>query len=456
MDTNHTIAAISTPLGTGGIGIVRLSGPQALVIAQQIFRSYSGTPLSALTGYMGMLGRIFDRDGDIDEAIAFVYLAPKSYTGEDVVELSCHGGSWLVQRVLRLCFEAGAVPAAAGEFTKRAYLNGKMDLLQAEAVSHLITAQGDGALRVAIAAKDGALSTAIESVVETLLSQSAHLAAWADYPEEDLIEVDTAQLLAVLEQAAVQMQALLATWDRGKILREGIRTAIVGRPNVGKSTLMNLLAGQGKSIVTDVPGTTRDIVEDHVRLGGCVLQLADTAGIRNTNDPVESIGVDRAKERIETADLILAVFDSSDALTQDDIQLLDLLQDRPCIAVINKMDLSPRLDQQRIAQSVSRIVSISAATGQGRDQLEEEVVELLELQQMDPSTAMVYSERQRWSLRQALQAIEEAVDMLQAGMTLDAINVSIDFALSALFSLTGRNVTENVIDTVFAQFCVGK
>lgn len=451
-----TIAAIATPLGTGGIGVVRLSGTEAISITKQLFRSNSGRDLAAAAGYTGMLGRVFDGEGDLDDCIATVFRCPRSYTGEDVVELSCHGGVWVIQAVLRLCLQNGAVAAGPGEFTKRAFLNGKLALSQAEAVMDLIGAQGDAAMRAALSARDGRLSTETGRIVETLVAQSAHLAAWADYPEEDIEAVDSGELAAALDSAVGEMGRLLATWDRGRILREGVATAIVGRPNVGKSTLMNLLSGGERSIVTDIPGTTRDIVEESVRLGDFVLRLADTAGIRETSDPVERIGVDRAKEQLETAGLILAVFDSGDALTAADRALLELLRDRPCIAVINKIDLPPMLDVAAVEACIPRTVTLSAKSGRGKAELEAQVSALLGMEHFDPAAPMVASERQRQCLETARTAVEEAAAVLRSGMTLDAVNVSIDFALDALLTLTGSKASEAVVDAVFSRFCVGK
>lgn len=453
---NTTIAAIATPMGSGGIGVVRMSGPDAFAIVGRIFRGNGGKAPCEMAGYSGRLGRVFDGNGDIDDAICFVYRGPRSYTGEDVVELSSHGGVWAVQAVLRLCLDNGAVAAAPGEFTKRAFLNGKLNLSQAEAVMDLIGAQGQSAMRAALAARDGALSTKIAKIVENLLAQSAHLAAWADYPEEEIETVDSGELLTALQGANTQIDVLLATYDQGKILREGVATAIIGKPNVGKSTLMNLLAGQQRSIVTDIPGTTRDIVEDSVRLGDCVLRLADTAGIRATDDPVESVGVARAKAQMETAQLILAVFDSSDLLDEQDLQLLELLADRTCIAVINKTDLTQWLDIDAIRRKIPRLVRLSAQSGEGRDELELLVLEVLGLNELDPSAAIVANERQRHCLLEARQSLGEAVAALEAMMTMDAVNVCIDYALDALLSLTGQRASDKVVDEVFARFCVGK
>ena len=457
METTTTIAAISTPQGTGGVGIVRLSGPQAIAIAMRVFRPANpGQSLAKMKGYTGCLGRIYEKNEDVDDAIAFVYRGPKSYTGEDVVELSSHGGLWIVQKVLRLCLEQGSHPAQPGEFTKRAFLNSKLDLLQAEAVMDLIHAKGDAALRAALAGRDGRLSTKITAIVENLVRQSAHLAAWADYPEEDIEAVDADLMKTELEQSHHQLADLLATSDAGRLLQEGIRTAIIGRPNVGKSTLMNLLTGHQRSIVTEIPGTTRDVVEESVRMGDFVLRLYDTAGIRETDDKIESIGVEKSKELLETAELVLVLFDGAQPLTEQDKILVQAVQNRPAIAVINKADLPQQVAPAELTPSFAAVVEASAATGTGRENLEQAILSLLKLDTFDPTQAIVGSERQRLALIQAQGAVEEALQALAMGMTYDAVNADIDFALDILLALTGERVAEKVVDEVFSSFCVGK
>ena len=291
-----TIAAISTPLGTGGVGVIRISGPDAIRTAEAVFSPAGGQPLSASHGYTAHYGRLRDREGEFDEAVATVFRAPRSYTGEDVVELSCHGGLYLVQRTLRAVLDHGASLAGPGEFTKRAYLNGKLSLAQAESVMDLIGAAGRQSAQAALAGRDGALSHKIDGIAAELVDQAAHLAAWNDYPDEDMESVTPEPLAAALRSSLRECQALLDGYDTGRILREGVDTAIIGRPNVGKSTLMNLLAGTQKSIVTAIPGTTRDVVEETVLAGEIVLRLADTAGIRDTDDPVEQAGVQLARQ----------------------------------------------------------------------------------------------------------------------------------------------------------------
>ena len=309
-----TIAAIATAQGAGGIGIIRISGCDALEISQKVFKSITGRNISEMKGYTAAYGHIYDGDELIDSGVLLVYLAPHSYTGENVAEISCHGGLYVTKRVLRAVLNAGASMAEAGEFTKRAFLNGKIGLTEAEGVMDIISARGEQSSRAALGAMDGALRKKIDSVKESLITSAAHLSAWADYPEDDIPAVSTENLTGELKSSIGILDKLLATYDAGKAIREGIDTVIAGKPNVGKSTLMNLLSGYERSIVTDIPGTTRDVIEDTVMLGDIPLCLSDTAGIRATDDPVESIGVEKARKRVKSAGLVLAVFDSSKEL----------------------------------------------------------------------------------------------------------------------------------------------
>ncbi|MDD3193693.1 MAG: tRNA uridine-5-carboxymethylaminomethyl(34) synthesis GTPase MnmE [Oscillospiraceae bacterium] len=451
-----TIAAISTPLGAGGIGVIRISGPNAVAVAEAVFSPAKNQPLSSSRGYAAHYGRLHDTDGDFDEAVATVFRAPHSYTGEDVVELSCHGGLYLVQRALRAALDQGAQPAAPGEFTKRAYLNGKFSLSQAESVMDLIGASGRQAARAALAGRDGVLSQKIDGIAGALVDLAAHLAAWNDYPDEDMEAVEPVALAAALGQSLAGCQTLLDSYDAGRILREGVETAIIGRPNVGKSTLMNLLAGAQKSIVTAIPGTTRDVVEETVLAGEIVLRLADTAGIRDTDDLVEQAGVTLARKRLESAQLVLAVLDRSEPLSDGDLALLSSLAGRPAIAVLNKSDLPPRLDETQLEGLVSRTVEISARTGEGAEALIQTIAHLLRLSNIDPATPLLANERQRRCLQNAAAALEEAIRAVESGVTLDAVTVCLDEAIGPLLELTGQKASDAVVDAVFAQFCVGK
>jgi len=455
---NPTIAAITTPPGTGALSIVRLSGPDATAIAQRVFRPESdGLRLAEMKGYRGALGRVHDEDGPFDQAVAFVYRAPKSYTGEDVVELCCHGGSYPVGRLLAACIKNGAHPAAPGEFTKRAFLGGKLDLAQAEAVMDLVGAQGRAGARAALTALDGALGDKITEIVGTLTAQAAHIAALSDYPEEDLDPIDLPELARTLEHALTQLRELLAGYDTGRLIREGISAAIVGRPNVGKSTLMNLLCGHSRSIVTHLPGTTRDLVEQAVSIGEVALNLIDTAGIRQSDDLAEREGVARSLNALSRADIVLAVFDASSPLEEDDHRLLErlpALEFTPVIPLLNKADLPQSLTAGQLP--LPRPIPISAATGQGRAELEAAILAALRLQSIDPTAHRVANERQRACLTAAADCLAESTCALETGVTLDAVCVCLEAALEQLLALTGRRVSAAVIDEVFARFCVGK
>ncbi|MBQ9901106.1 MAG: tRNA uridine-5-carboxymethylaminomethyl(34) synthesis GTPase MnmE [Clostridia bacterium] len=453
---SDTIAAIATPQAAGGIGIVRISGESAIAIADRVFRAVNGIPLTKSAGYAAHLGHVRDENETLDEAIALVFRAPKSYTGEDVVELSCHGGLYIIRRVLRAVLSHGARMAEAGEFTRRAFENGKIDLTQAEAVMDIISASGEQAAKAALSVMEGKLAGKINLLKEQLTGYAAHLAAWADYPEEDLIPVDPAKLSFQLEDCACRLRKLIADGDAGRLLRDGVDTVIVGKPNVGKSTLMNCLAGCERSIVTHIAGTTRDIVEDKVLVGDVILNLADTAGIHDTFDPVERIGVARAKSRMNRASLVIAVFDNSLPLDEDDIALIDEIKGLSCVAVINKTDMESRLDVHYIAERISNVIFISAKEESGIEALGQAVAELLGTSSLNPADGILSGERQINCCRNCLQMVEEAREALSMGMTLDAVNVSLDCAIHSLLELTGEKVTEVVTDAVFHRFCVGK
>ncbi len=452
----HTIAAISTPVGQGGMGVIRISGQDALGIVDSIFESVSGKRVTEMKGYTASFGKISDNGEHIDEVVVLVFRAPLSYTGEDVVEISCHGGIYITKRILRAVLGKGAKPAQPGEFTKRAFLNGKIGLTEAESVMDIISAVGDRSARAALSVLEGNLRKRIDNVKGILIDLAAHLSAWADYPEEEIPEVDGLTLKNSLISAKKELVSLINSYDAGKVIREGVDTVIVGKPNVGKSTLMNLLTGFERSIVTDIPGTTRDIVEETVMLGDIPLRLSDTAGIRSTDDPVERIGVKRAKSRLSAAGLIFAVFDSSTPLSDDDMELLDLLKDAPAVAVINKADLDVKTDSDFIKEKIRHTVFISAKTGEGIKELEREVGDIVGTSNLDPSLGILATERQFNDAESALNSVEEALSAIDAGITLDAVTVIIEDAINSLLELTGERVTEAVVDKVFSHFCVGK
>lgn len=451
------IAAISTAQGQGGIGVIRVSGEGAISIVDKVFRSVSGKDLAETPGYTARFGKIYDQGEELDEAVVLVFRAPHSYTGEDVVEISCHGGLYITKRVLRTVLAAGAQPAGPGEFTKRAFLNGKIDLIKAESVMKIIEATGKSAARAAVAVNDGAVSRKIAEVTESLIDLSARLAVWADYPDDADFDADFDYIKEILSQAKARLDLLLKNYDAGKVLINGVNTAIVGAPNVGKSTLMNMLVGSERSIVTSIPGTTRDIIEESVTLGDITLRICDTAGIHTTKDPVEAIGVDRARGRLVSADLVIFVLDGSRSLTDGEVDLLNSIKEnKNVLAVVNKSDLNQVLDCNFIKNFVKDVVKTSAKTGVGAEELEKRILKILEVAQVDPSEGILVSERQYFTVKTALESVKEAISALESGLTLDAVTVSINSAIEELLVLTGEKATQVVVDEVFSKFCVGK
>ncbi len=453
---NKTIAAIATAFAPSGLGIVRISGDDAHRVASKIFSPVGKRNIDNVKGFSAILGKLYDSDGVFDDAIATVFFAPKSYTGENAVELSCHGGTYVISRLLRAAFAAGASPAEPGEFTKRAFLNGKLTLDEAEAVIDIINAKSRLSATAAYSAKEGALSRRLNGIISALTKEAAHLAAWVDYPEEDIDAPDTENMLTEFIKTEQELKKLLATYDSGKLIREGISTVIVGKPNVGKSTLMNCLTGENTSIVTDIPGTTRDIVNENILMDDIMLRISDTAGIRQTEDLVESLGVQNAKSKIEGSDLILAVFDGGTTLDAEDKEIIELVKNLPAIAIINKNDLQSKIDIEYIKENISQIVYISAANSDGIPELSSKIKEVCMLGNIDSEGALLYNQRQYKDVAAAILATEEAISAVEMGATLDAVTVCIEEILSHLLALTGKRASEEVVQGVFANFCVGK
>lgn len=456
MSDLSAIAAISTPLGTGGVGIIRISGKNATEIADRIFVSVNGKKLSSSKGYRAYFGRIFDGKTAVDEVVCLVFRAPHSYTGEDVVEINCHGGVVLLKKILRLVLQNGAQAAAPGEFTKRAFLNGKLDLSEAESVMTLISAQGEQGANAAFNQLEGSLSRKIEKINSSLLSLAAHIAAWVDYPDDEIEELGNNELYSTIYNAYLELCTLLSNFDSGMAVTNGVEAAIVGKPNVGKSTLMNLLTGYDRSIVTEIEGTTRDVVEETVNLNGCILRISDTAGMRETGDIVEKLGVERSRKKLERAAIVFAVFDLSKPLSDEDKELIDECKDKNVIPIVNKTDLEPRLDVDYIKNKLGSPLFISAKIGDGYNELCDRVAELMGTKNFDTTSAMLVNERQRICCQKASDALKDALEALNIGLTPDAIGVCIDDAIAALLELTGQKASEAVVDEVFKQFCVGK
>lgn len=452
-----TIVAISTPNAVGGIAVIRISGENALMVAEKIFRPYSTQKkVTEMEGYTCAYGIAHDDGERIDDCILTVFRAPYSYTGEDTAEISCHGGLFVSRKILRTALKNGAVTAEAGEFTKRAFLNGKIDLTQAEAVMDIISAKGELELNMAENLREGAVYRKAQKISERLLKLLSGLAAWTDYPDDDIPEVEPEHIESELQAVSGELYSLVADYDNGRIIHDGVSTAIVGRPNVGKSTLFNCLSGCERSIVTDIAGTTRDIVEETVKLGDIVLRLSDTAGIHATTDVIEGIGVEIAEKAIDKAELVIAVFDGSCPPTADDFELINKINKKKCVAVINKTDAGTVPEFAKIEDKFIHRVYISAKESTGIKELERAVEELFEISPDNFSAVSVANERQKQCIEQALESINSAVSALQAGEMLDAVNVLIDEAEQHILELTGEKITEAVVNEVFSRFCVGK
>lgn len=448
---SDTIAARATPAGTGGLAVIRVCGTDAFSVAETVFVAAGNKTLSMLAGYTAAFGRFRDQGGFFDEGVALVFRAPASFTGEDIVELSCHGGVYLAERLLNALYAAGARPAEPGEFTRRAFVNGKMDLSAAESVLSLIQASSELALRSAFEDRNGRLFAAVNQIKSRIINAIADIAAWIDYPDEDVPPPDG--LPAAVAEISADLESLLAGYENGRILREGIHTAIIGRPNTGKSAIMNRLSGMDRSIVTEHAGTTRDIVEESVRLGNITLRLADTAGIRAAQNPVEVIGVERALQKAEEAELLLAVFDGSQPPTAEDKTVIAACRGKKAIALLNKCDLPFAFEPPLPDDVFSAILRISAKTGEGFETLEQAAQTLLG--GADTEQAAPFNARQRDCALRALTAVREAAVSLQ-DLTPDVVQMSLESAATALMELTGEAVSEKVLDDVFSRFCVGK
>ena len=430
-----TIAAIATPPGAGGIAVVRLSGAESYQVAARVFcPANPAKKVEEAKGYTALFGHFVDREEAFDEGVALFFRAPHSYTGEDVVELSCH----------------------AGEYTRRAFLNGKLGLTQAEAVMDLISADGRQGAALANAALGGALAKKINAQKAQLTALQAHLAAWVDFPEEDVPELDPAHLRTVLGAVREELDALIRSYDAGAVLREGVDCAIVGRPNAGKSTLLNLLAGFDRAIVTPVAGTTRDVVEQAVQLGDIRLNLFDTAGLRETEDAIEAEGIRRSWKKLEEAGLILAVFDGSEPPSREDLALAQRCAGRPAIALVNKEDKPTRFDAELIAPYFAMVLPVCCREEGSRKVIAAAVARLLGTGSIDPHAASLSGQRQLSAALRARDAVAGALDAAAGGFGLDAVSVCVDDALDALCDLTGENASEAVIEQVFERFCVGK
>lgn len=451
-----TIAAIATGGGTGGISVIRISGEKALEIAEKVFKPARDKKISDMKGYTACYGGIYDKEDKLDDGILLVFRAPHSFTGEDTAEITCHGGVLITRRVLRACLTAGAEMAQAGEFTRRALMAGKLTLTQAEAIADMINSKSDQYLKCAAAQMDGALYKKIAEIKKTIMDIAVQISAWIDYPDEGLDSFEIRSQLGQLSDCRLRLHLLLESYDIGQALRDGISVAIVGKPNVGKSTLMNLLVGCERSIVTDIEGTTRDIVEENVILGGTLLRIADCAGIRETDNPVERIGVVKMEKRLEQSQLIFAVFDNSRPLEKEDYRLIEKLKGKQVLCIINKLDLENRLDMAYLATQFGKVTEISANNPDSLRKLDKAAATFINPEKLDISAGFIANERQREAAKKAYDSLEKAIEGIMEGVTLDATGVMLENVLDSLAELTGENVSEEIIDEVFKRFCVGK
>ena len=455
-----TICAIATPIGEGGIAIIRISGEKALEIADKIFDPKSKKDIKDMKTYTMRYGTIVDLDTKdiIDDVILSYMKGPRSYTGENVIEVNCHGGVVATNRVLNQIVKAGARMAEPGEFTKRAFLNGRIDLSQAEATMDIIKAKTELSMKSAMMQSKGALSKEIGELRKYLLNVLALIEYAVDFTEddEDIVDDDLiAQIKDSITKTITRINSLLKNADEGKIIRDGLNIVIVGKPNVGKSSLLNSLLREKRAIVTDIPGTTRDIIEEYINLDGIPIKITDTAGIRDTEDTVEKIGVERSKEKIEEADLVILMLDTSRALDDEDRVIIDAINDKKYIALLNKVDLECKLSEEVIT-SLNRTIEISAKTGFGIENLKEEIKNLFFNGEIDSESLIISNTRHKQALYRSLEDCNLALEKINLNEYLDLISIYITSAMRALGEITGDELEEDLLNKIFSEFCCGK
>ena len=455
-----TIAAIATAPGEAGIGIVRLSGSMAIDILNKVFKGKRNKSALDIPSRVVSYGHIVDeRDNVIDEVLSIIMRKPNSYTKEDVVEIHCHGGIVPVRRIMELVLKSGAVMAEPGEFTKRAFLNGRIDLTQAEAVIDVITSKTETGLNAALNQLEGELSKELHSIMDEILSILAHIEASIDFPEHDIEEVTQDNILKSAINVVARMKKLSDSFEEGKIIRDGLSTAIVGRPNVGKSSLLNVLIKENRAIVTDIPGTTRDIIEEYLNIGGVLVKLIDTAGIRETVDVVEKIGVERTKSAIQEAEVVIFVIDASMPLTQEDYDILDLIKGKRVIVAANKIDNGIHEDVNKLIDIFKQdsVIKMSVKQKIGIGELEDKIKDLVYHGQASVSkNKMVTNIRHKDLLDKALEAISRAIEELKDGVPIDLLSVDVKEAWRRLGQITGDVAEEDIINEIFSKFCIGK
>lgn len=454
---SDTIAAIATPMGVGGVGIIRVSGEEAVEAADKLF--HGSVRLSDVPTHTLHLGDIVSPKGEVlDRVLVSVMRGPRSFTGEDVAEINCHGGPLVLRKILSALLENGVRLAEPGEFSKRAFLNGKMDLSEAEAVISLIHANSEGALFEASGQLRGSLSEKISALRESLLALLSHLEAAADFPEEDITPPSDTEAEEILSATLHEMEALLKTASYGRVLREGVRTAIAGRPNVGKSSLLNALLEENRAIVADIPGTTRDVIEETVNLGEFSLLMMDTAGVRETRDQIEAIGVQKSLLAVKSADLVLWLLDQSEEISDEDRALIPHFEGKNVILVLNKADLSPAFSSEEGQQLLPHVplVSLSVHTGEGIDALIDAIKEKVFSSRGQREDVVLTRLRHQERLLEASAHVKEALAALHGGLPMDLLAIDLSGAVEALGEITGQSVSEEVVDRIFHDFCLGK
>nr|WP_330408673.1 tRNA uridine-5-carboxymethylaminomethyl(34) synthesis GTPase MnmE [Romboutsia weinsteinii] len=456
---DDTIAAIATAPGEGGIGIVRISGEKSLQVANEIFRSMTGKKIQEYNTRTLIYGNIVDNDHVIDEVLLAYMKGPNSYTAEDVIEINCHGGFISVKKILELILSKDVRLADAGEFTKRAFLNGRIDLSQAEAIIDVIKAKTDMAHEVAQSHLEGSLSKKIKELRMNVTEVLAHLEVAIDFSEEDVEEITYQTLSERAEELRTQIKKLYDTAESGKILRDGLKTVIVGKPNVGKSSLLNSILGENRAIVTDIPGTTRDVIEEFVNIKGIPLKIVDTAGIRETEDIVERIGVEKSRESFSSADLVIMVLDSSRKLDDEDMEILKNIESKKTIILLNKTDLPQQIEEDKLNQYVdsNSIIRISALNNEGIEELQDKIEGMVYKGSVKNSSSVVITNsRHKDALLKAYESINDAIGAIEQNMPYDFIEVDFKNIWDYLGYINGDTIKEDLLDTIFSNFCIGK
>lgn len=456
-----TIVAIATAPGIGGIGIVRMSGKDCFSILENIFVPKHKENIEQIKGYTMKYGQIISKETGtvIDEVLVSYFKEPKSYTTENMCEINSHGGMIVLQKILEECLKNGAVLAEPGEFTKRAFLNGRIDLSQAEGIIDLINAKTTQEAKISFHQLEGGLSQKIQEIRKDLLSMMADIEANIDYPEYDLEEVTNANMLKTLHEVKIKLEALQKSFATGKLLKEGIKTVIIGKPNAGKSSLLNAILNEERAIVSKIEGTTRDTIEEMVNLHGIPLKLIDTAGIRNAEDEIEKIGVNKAIQLSEEADLIIAIFDNTKPLEKEDIAILDLLKTKKAIILLNKIDeKDEHLEQVKEIKELNKpILKISAKNKQGLEDLYEQILKMFELKEIELNDGnLITNVRHKEHIRKAINYVNEAKNAVEQNLPIDIVSVPVKQILEELSSITGENVSEDIINEIFSKFCLGK